>query len=259
MTTETESVRFESRGHVALITISRPNVRNAVDAEVARGLERAIDELEGSSLLRVGVLAAEGPAFSAGADLKLIAAGRRHDMYTERGGFAGLTARSRAKPLVAAVDGPAVAGGMELVLACDLVVASHQASFGLPEVKRSLVAAGGGLFRTQRVLPWGIALQMLLTGDPLSAERAYALGLVVELCDAGRATDTAIGLAERIAANAPLAVQRSLREAADAAAWDEAELWRRSRRAMDEILTTEDAAEGPRAFLDRRAPEWVGR
>lgn len=255
----TESVRFEARGHVAIITIDRPTVRNAVDANVAQGLERAIDELDETNDLRVGVLTAEGPAFSAGADLRLIAAGRRHEMYTERGGFAGLTARSRVKPLIAAVDGPAVAGGMELVLACDLVVASTQASFALPEVKRSLVAAGGGLFRTQRVLPWGVALQMLLTGDSLTAARAHELGFVVELAEPGHAAETAIGLAERIATNAPLAVQRSLREAVEGTASEEAERWRRSREAMDEILATEDAQEGPRAFLERRAPQWAGR
>jgi len=256
---DTESVRLETRGHVAIITINRPTARNAVDANVAQGLERAIDELDNTDRLRVGVLAAEGPAFSAGADLRLIAEGRRHEMYTERGGFAGLTARSRVKPLIAAVDGPAVAGGMELVLACDLVVASRQARFALPEVKRSLVAAGGGLFRTQRVLPWGVALQLLLTGDPLTAERAHELGFVVELAEPGHATEVAIGLAERIAANAPLAVQRSLREAIDGTSSDEGELWLRSRAAMDEILTTQDAEEGPRAFLERRDPEWVGR
>ena len=148
---------------------------------------------------------------------------------------------------------------MELVLACDLVVASRQASFALPEVKRSLLAAGGGLFRAPRVLPWGVALQMLLTGDPLSAERAHTLGFAVELCDAGQAAAAASSLADRIAANAPLAVQRSLREAVDAVPLDEAELWRRSREAIDEILATEDAREGPRAFLERRPAHWVGR
>jgi len=251
-----ESVRFERRGHVAVITLNRPAMRNAVDAGIAQGLELAIDTLDGTTELRAGVLAAEGPAFCAGADLRLIAEGRREEMYTERGGFAGLTARSRIKPLIAAVEGPAVAGGMELLLACDMIVASTGAIFALPEVKRSLVAAGGGLFRAPQVLPRGVALEMLLTGDPLSAARAHELGLVVELCEAGEATARAIALAKRIAVNAPLAVQRSLREVT---ASEEAELWRRSRQAMDEILRTEDAQEGPRAFLERRSPEWSGR
>jgi enoyl-CoA hydratase/carnithine racemase len=147
---------------------------------------------------------------------------------------------------------------MEILLACDLVVASTGASFALPEVKRSLVAGGGGLFRTSGVLPRGVALEMLLTGDPLTAERAHALGWVVELCEPGETTASAVALAERIAANAPLAVQRSLSEVG-AIAGDEAGLWRRSHRAMEEILRTEDAQEGPRAFLERRAPEWSGR
>jgi enoyl-CoA hydratase len=255
---ERESVRFERRGHVALITLNRPAVRNAIDAGIAVGLERAIDTLDDTAELRAGVLAAEGPAFCAGADLRLIADGRREEMYTERGGFAGLTARSRVKPLIAAVEGPAVAGGMELLLACDIVVASSTASFALPEVKRSLVAAGGGLFRASQVLPRGVALEMLLTGDPLSATRAHALGWVVELCEPGQAHASAVALAERITVNAPLAVQRSLREVTAIGA-DESGLWHRSRLAMDEILRTEDAQEGPRAFLERRPAEWSGR
>jgi enoyl-CoA hydratase len=256
---ENDSVRFEARNHTAIITITRPAARNAVDGEVAKGLEAAIDRLDGTRELRVGVLAAEGPAFSAGADLRLISEGRRQEMYTERGGFAGLTARPRAKPLIAAVDGAAVAGGMELVLACDLVVASAAARFALPEVKRSLVAAGGGLFRTARVLPWPVALEMLLTGDPLSAERAHALGFVTTVTEPGGALNAALELATRVAVNAPLAVQRSLEEASAANRDRDAELWRRSRAAMDEILETEDAAEGPRAFLEHREPVWAGR
>jgi enoyl-CoA hydratase len=256
--TETTSVRYEVQGHVAVITLDRPAVRNAVDGEVARGLERAIDALDGTDELRAGVLAAAGPAFSAGADLNLVAAGRREEMYTERGGFSGITARTRVKPLVAAVDGPAMAGGLELVLACDLVVASTAARFGLPEVRRSLVAAGGGLFRTQRVLPRPVAMQMLLTGDPLSAERAHELGFVIALTEPGEAAATAIEVAGRIAEGAPLAVQRTLLEA-NATDGDDAEHWRRSRAAMDAIMATEDAAEGPRAFLEHREPRWSGR
>lgn len=247
-------IGYEEHGHVAVITLRRPDVRNAVNDEVAQGLEAAIDRLEESGL-RAGVLSANGPAFSAGADLKLISEGRREEMYTERGGFAGIIARERTKPLIAAVDGPAVAGGFEIVLACDLIVASRAASFGLPEVKRSLVAAGGGLFKTERVLPRNVALTMLLTGDPLSAERAHALGMVSALCEPGEARATAIALAERIAANAPLAVQATLAFGAG----DDGELWRRSRQAMADILETEDAAEGPRAFLERREPRWQGR
>ena len=257
--TDSEKVRFDIHGHVAVVTISRPDARNAVDADIAIGLENAIDRLDGELELRVGVLAAEGPAFSAGADLGLISEGRREEMYTERGGFAGFTSRHRIKPLIAAIEGPAVAGGMEIALACDLVVASSQARFALPEVKRSLVAAGGGLFRTARVLPWPVALEMLLTGDPLSAERAHELGWVATLTGPGQALDAALALAARIAENAPLAVQRTLSEAAAAASENDEQLWLSSRQAMAEILETADAAEGPRAFLERREPVWSGK
>lgn len=255
-----EIVTVERTAHVAVITMRRPERRNAVDDRIARGLESAVDLVESDSELRAAVLAGEGTVFSAGADLGLISEGRRHEMYTELGGFAGLTARPRRKPLIAAVDGPAFAGGFELVLACDLVVASTAAQFGLPEVKRSLVAAGGGLFRTPRVLPFGAALAMLLTGDPIPADRAYVLGLVADLCEPGEATARASALAERIAANAPLAVQLTRTLVLEAqGADDEAALWKRSRAAMDEILQTEDAKEGPRAFLERRQPRWRGR
>jgi enoyl-CoA hydratase len=254
-----QKVGFETRGHIAVITIARPDARNAVDADVAAGLEEAIDRLDGDVDLRVGVLAADGPAFCAGADLRLIADGRREEMYTERGGFAGFTSRLRVKPLIAAVDGPAVAGGMEIVLSCDLVVGSTRARFALPEVKRSLVAAGGGLFRAARVLPWPVALEMLLTGDALTAERAHELGWVAVLTEPGEALEAALALGQRIAVNAPLAVQRSLAEASAALIERDAELWRRSRAAMDDILQTDDAAEGPRAFLEHRDPVWSGR
>ena len=245
--------------HVAVVTMRRPERRNAVDERIARGLEEAVDLVESDAELRAAVLAGEGTVFSAGADLRLISEGRRHEMYTERGGFAGITARERRKPLVAAVDGPALAGGFELVLACDIVVASTRATFGLPEVKRSLVAAGGGVFRTPRVLPHGVTMAMLLTGEPLDAERAHALGLVAELCEPGAATEAALRLAGRVAANAPLAVQLTRTLILEAEGADEGAQWKRSRSAMDDILQTEDAKEGPRAFLEHREPQWRRR
>ena len=202
-------VDYETRGRVALLTIRRPEARNAVNGEVAKGMEAAIDRLEDDPEVWVGVLTGEGPVFSAGADLKALAAGDRVSLGTERGGFAGITRRQRTKPIIAAVDGPALAGGLEIVLACDLVVASGNARFGIPEVKRALVAAAGGLFRLPRALPRNVALEMGLTGDPISAERAHALGLVNELVEPGAAVDAAIALAERIVTNAPLAVRRT--------------------------------------------------
>src|SRR5437763_1430649 len=168
-------VEFETRGRVAVLTINRPEARNAVNGEVAQAMEAGIDRLEADPALWAGVVAGTGPVFSAGADLKVIAAGRPQDLLTERGGFAGIARRERRKPLVAAVDGPALAGGCEIALACDMIVASRQAAFGLPEVKRSLVAAAGGLFRLPRALPRNVALEIALTGDPIDADRAYNL------------------------------------------------------------------------------------
>src|SRR5438067_5166615 len=194
-------VEYEQRGRVAVLTITRPAARNAVNADVARAMEAGIDRLEADGDVWAGVVAGEGPVFSAGADLKVIASGRPQDLLTERGGFGGIARRDRMKPLVAAVDGPALAGGCEIALACDLIVASRRAAFGLPEVKRSLVAAAGGLFRLPRAVPRNVALEVALTGDPIDAERAYNLGLVNELVEADEAVDKALALAERICAN----------------------------------------------------------
>src|SRR5205814_7952141 len=202
-------VEFETRGRVAVLTINRPEARNAVNGDVAQSMEAGIDRLEDDPELWAGVVAGVGPVFSAGADLKVIASGRPQDLLTDRGGFAGIARRERRKPIVAAVDGPALAGGCEIALACDLIVASKQARFGVPEVKRSLVAAAGALFRLPRALPRNIALEMIMTGDPISAERAYEFGLVNDLCEPGDAFDRALALAERITVNAPLAVRKS--------------------------------------------------
>ena len=181
--------------------------RNAINPAMAAAIESAIDRLEEDDDLLIGILAHNGPVFCAGADLKEIAAGNGAFLGTERGGFAGIVLRERTKPLIAAVDGHAVAGGAEVVLSCDLVVASTIAKFGIPEVKRSLVAAAGGLVRLPRVLPPNIAMELALTGDTLSAERAHHFGLVNELCGPGEVVAAAQALAEGIAANAPLAVR----------------------------------------------------
>src|SRR5438552_10099631 len=204
-------VEYEQRGRIAVLTINRPEARNAVNGEVAQGMEAGIDRLEEDPDVWAGVVAGEGPVFSAGADLKVIASGRPQDLLTDRGGFGGIARRQRNKPLVAAVDGPALAGGCEIALACDLIVASSRAAFGLPEVKRSLVAAAGGLFRLPRALPRNVALEIVLTGDPIDAERAYALGLANQLVEPGEALDAALALAERIRGNAPLAARASRR------------------------------------------------
>jgi enoyl-CoA hydratase len=252
-------VDYERRGHVAVLTLNRPEARNAVNADVATALESAIDQLEEDAEAWVGVVSHVGPVFSAGADLKAIAAGQAADLQTERGGFGGITARRREKPLIAAVDGPALAGGCEIVLACDLVVASRAARFGIPEVKRSLVAAAGGLFRLPRALPPAVAMELALTGDPIEAERAHAFGLVNQLVEPGQALQAALALAERIVANAPVAVRASRRVMVEGAYADDDTAWRLTREAMAQAVATEDFQEGPRAFIEKREPRWTGR
>lgn len=250
------SVRYEDRGHVAVITIDRPEARNAVDGDVARGIEAGLDRAE-SSAARVVVLTGVPPVFCAGADLKAIGAGEAASLSTERGGFAGVTARVRTLPLIAAVDGPALAGGTEIVLSCDLVVASERARFGIPEVKRGLIAGAGGLFRLGRVLPLNVAMEAALTGDPIEAAAAHRYGWVNELCPPGAALERALALAERVAVNAPLAVRESRRIVA--ATMHEDEAWAHTLAAADRVLATEDVAEGVRAFVEKRAPVWTGR
>jgi enoyl-CoA hydratase len=252
-------VDYEVIGRAAVLTINRPEARNAVNGEVAAAMEAAIDRLEADDEVWVGIVTGTGPVFCAGADLKAIAAGQAADLTTKRGGFAGIAHRERAKPMIAAVDGPALAGGTEIVLSCDLVVASTNATFGIPEVKRSLVAAAGGLFRLPRALPAAIALELAMTGDPISAERAAHFGLINELVEPGQAKAAALALAERITANAPIAVRQSRKVVMAALSANDDELWKTTYEAMAVATSTEDFQEGPRAFIEKRAPVWKGR
>ena len=252
-------VDYELQGRVAVLTLNRPEARNAVNGDVAQGMEDAIDRLEDDDEAWVAILTHNGPVFSAGADLKKINAGQVGQLQTKRGGFAGFVQRERTKPVIAAVDGPAFAGGCEIALACDLIVASTQAKFGLPEVKRSLAAAAGGLFRLPRILPRPVALEMIMTGDPIDAERAYHFGLVNDLCEPGQALERAHALAARIVANAPLAVRKSREISLAAVDADDEVGWKLSAEAMIDLSQTEDFWEGPKAFIEKRDPVWKGR
>ncbi|MDG1367286.1 MAG: crotonase/enoyl-CoA hydratase family protein [Acidimicrobiales bacterium] len=252
-------IHFEVRGRVAVITLDRPEARNAINAVMAEAMESAIDRLEGDDELWVGIVSHTGPAFCAGADLKQIAAGNAGRLWTKRGGFGGIVLRERMKPLIVAVDGHAVAGGTEIALACDLRVASTGSVFGIPEVKRSLVAAAGGLVRLPRVLPPAIAMELAITGDTISAERAYHFGMINELCEPGTAVETAMTLADRVLSNAPLAVQASRRLILEAPEQTDAEGMSAASSAMAALSSSEDYTEGPRAFIEKRASEWKGR
>lgn len=253
------TIEYATEDHRAVITINRPDARNAVNADVANGIEEAIDQLEADDSLWVGILTGVPPVFSAGADLKEINAGRAGTLSTARGGFAGITRRERTKPIIAAVDGPALAGGTEITLACDLIVASSTASFGIPEVKRCLVAAGGGLFRLPRKVPFNIAMELTLTGDPITAERAHHFGLVNVLCEPGSALAAARDLSARIEANAPVAVRESRKVVYAAMTEDEDTGWRLSGEGMMKAMSSEDMKEGLTAFIEKRPPQWSGR
>jgi enoyl-CoA hydratase len=256
-TSDNEAVLTERRGRILLITINRPDQRNAVNAAVSQGIAAALDELDGDPELSVGVLTGAGKGFSAGMDLKAFVAGERP--YAGDRGFAGITQRASEKPLIAAIEGFAVAGGLEIALSCDLIVASHGARLGIPEVKRSLVAAGGALLRLPRLLPRTIAMELALTGDPIEAQRGFALGLVNRLAEPGHAVETALELAEAIAANGPLALAASKRILVESVDWPESEFFDRQGEISGPVMTSEDAREGATAFAEKRAPEWKGR
>ncbi|MCH2621399.1 MAG: crotonase/enoyl-CoA hydratase family protein [Acidimicrobiales bacterium] len=251
-------INYETKGRIALITLNRPEARNAVNHEVAAGIEDAIDQFEEDNDLWTGILCGNGPVFSAGADLKAISAGELN-LATKRGGFGGIVARERTKPLIAAVDGPALAGGTELALACDLIVASTVARFGLPEVKRSLIASAGGLVRLPRVLPKNIAMQMALTGEPISAEQAHLFGMVNVLTKEGEALDKAILLAEQINKNAPLAVRATRRSLIESLVLSDYDGMKFAIEETAALTSTEDYKEGPLAFIEKRDPIWKGK
>jgi enoyl-CoA hydratase len=252
------SVLTERRDATLLITIDRPQVKNALDLEVAEGIAGALDELDADPDLAVGVLTGAGGNFSAGMDLKAFAASGQKPVIEGRG-LAGFSEAPPKKPLIAAVEGYALAGGFEVALACDLIVASREAVFGLPEVRRGLLAAGGGLVRLPRLLPPRVAAEIILTGEFVGAEKMEQHGVVSRLTDPGSAVDGALELAAKIAANAPLAVAGARRMLQLAPDLDEAALWDEMRELNAKVGTSEDALEGAKAFAEKRPPEWKGR
>lgn len=255
-----DAVLLERHGSVALLTINRPDARNAINAAVSHALGSALDAIEDDAGVAVVVLTGAGDrAFCAGMDLKAFAAGESDAVLHASGGFAGIARRTFTKPIVAAVNGFALAGGLEIVLSCDLVVASEHATFGIPEVTRGLIAGAGGLFRLPRRVPLSIALELALTGDPIDARRAHELGLVNHVVPAGALVSEALALAARIARNAPLALATTKSTVLRGLAADEAEGWRLNDEAVEAVFGSEDALEGATAFAEKRPPRWSGR
>lgn len=259
-------VRVERRGQIMIITLNRPEVRNAINQAVWVGVGNALEEAERNAEVRVVILTGAGDqSFCAGADLKAVARGESivpADPVQAGWGFAGIVSHPISKPIIAAVNGAALGGGTEITLSCDLAIATDTAVFGLPEVKRGIIAGAGGAFRIVQQLPPKIAMQLLLTGDPIPAARALELGLIGQVTPAGGLMDAALALADQIAVNAPLSVQASKRIAlgiVDGAIAADGAAWALSRAEGARVFQSEDAKEGPRAFAEKREPQWKAR
>lgn len=256
-----EAVKYEVvDDHIALVTINRPEARNSVNADVANSLESIVDRTNNDPRIRACILTGEGDkAFSAGADLKTVRAGGVKTIRTERGGFAGFVFADRRKVWIAAVNGFALGGGFEMVLACDMVVADPTAQLGLPEVKRGLMALAGGLIRLPRTIPKAVAYEAIVTGEPFAAQRAYELGLVNRISEPGRVVEQALELTRSVSRNSPIAVQESIRIARNRNELKEDALIALGLSAREDLEKTDDYAEGLRAFAEKRGPNWTGR
>jgi enoyl-CoA hydratase len=254
--TESEPVLTERRDNVLLITLNRPEVRNAVNAALAEGVAHALDELDEDDALSVGVLTGAGGFFCAGMDLGAFVKGE--SPYFGDRGFAGIAQRASRKPLIAAIEGFAVAGGMEIALACDLIVAAKGAKMGIPEAKRSIVAAGGALLRLPQRMPYHVVMELALTGDHQPAERFHELGLVNRLAEPGGAVDAALELAAQISRNGTLALVASKQILQEQFDWSSDEMWDRQRIIVAPVMESQDAKEGASAFKEKREPVWKG-
>ncbi len=250
-------VLTEAKDGVLIITLNRPEAKNAANKALAEGVAAAIDELESNDSLRVAILTGAGGTFCSGMDLKAFVSGETPQI--EGRGFAGLTEYRASKPIIGAVEGYALAGGFELAISCDLVVAADNSKFGIPEVKRGLAAAAGGLVKLPKQIPSRIAMELALTGDFISAQRAYDLGLINAIAEPGKALDDAMALAAKIAANGPLAVAASLKVVASAQDWNSNEAFAEQQKIVMPVFTSEDAIEGATAFAEKRAPNWKGK
>jgi enoyl-CoA hydratase len=254
---EAPAVLTERRGNVLIITFNRPQVRNAVNRALADGLAAALEELDADDSLSVGIVTGAGGFFCAGMDLGAFVKGE--SPWVEGRGFAGIAEKAARKPLIAAIEGFAVAGGLEIALSCDLIVAAKGAKLGIPEAKRSLVAAAGALLRLPKRMPYHVVMELALTGDPLPAERFHEFGIVNRLAEAGSAVDVALELAASVAKNGPLALIASKRILELQFDWDTDEMWSRQGQIAGPVLISEDAREGATAFKEKRAPVWKSR
>jgi enoyl-CoA hydratase/carnithine racemase len=257
---DNQAVLYEELGdHIALVTLNRPEKRNAVNGDVSRGMDAAVKRSEADPNIRAVILTSSLPGtFCAGADLAEVSAGNSAALYTNDGGFGGFVNALRMKPWIAAARGNVLAGGCEFCLACDMIIAGDDAKFGLPEVKRSLVAGAGGVTRLAKVIPRAIALEIIATGDPIDARRAYEVGLVNRVVPADQVVEAAKALARAITVNAPMAVYEAINVAKKAMVLSDEDGDRLAREALNRIRKTDDFKEGPRAFVEKRAPVWKG-
>jgi enoyl-CoA hydratase len=253
----TNEVLVDVTDGIMTVTLNRPEAKNAANKALAVGVAAAMDQLDGDASIRVAILTGAGGTFCAGMDLKAFVSGEMP--VVEGRGFAGLTEATPRKPLIAAIEGYALAGGLELAISCDLIVAADNAKFGIPEVKRGLAAAAGGLMKLPKQIPSRVAMELAVTGDFITAQRAYELGLINQVVPAGTALEAARALAARIVANGPLAVAVSKQVVKESADWSAAEMWKKQQELVLPIFGSEDAMEGSIAFAEKRAPNWKGK